>query len=410
MKSKSLTIAVTALALLLSGCSFNNNSNTISSSTTDLEFVNKINEVDDIYGFASMSATSLLTQVGSTNTQLSTSPLALMSYSEITDADIEKINGYLNMFEGLLSDDGVLSTTVTESDLEGYAYKMVVATKSLLGEVETYTMYYNEVIISDVTDDTSGSGDEIISESSSSTDITSDSTDAPDPLDEDVKVIREFDREKDDEDEVSTKLEGIMIINDVQYEVIGRKEVEQKEDEVEVKTSFISRIDQKNYVKVTQKLEEEDGETQQKFSYEVVENGIRVSTSEVKVKQENENTKIELKIFENDQYSKYEFKQVEENGAKMIMIKVQDNDISLDIKVYVVVDEVTGETTYSYKLKDGKEFHKDRHHEDDEDDDDEKEDKDEEDEIEDDEVEDDEVEDDEVEDESIDSINNSAVV
>ncbi|HAQ56184.1 MAG TPA: hypothetical protein DCR44_02100 [Acholeplasmatales bacterium] len=107
----------------------------------------------EIYGFQMVSATSLLSQITATDLALTvkfgdhdttTAPIQ-ESETLITD-QIEKITDYLNTMEVMLAEDDETVYEVTPSDVDGYQWKLTFTTVDLLGNVLTYTIYYNEVL------------------------------------------------------------------------------------------------------------------------------------------------------------------------------------------------------------------------------------------------------------------------
>jgi len=210
--------------------------------------------------------------------------------------------------------------------------KMVISTKDLNLNVHTYVLYYNEVALAD-------------------TELA------------DTEVVEEDeDNKPEEQDEIETSLEGIMVVGENEYTVSGKKEIENDE----LKVQFTSKIDDNNWVKVTQKTENEES----KFEYTISENAV-VSKTKMKFEEEDNETKLKLQLEQGEINSEYEFKMEEEDGKKIIKIEIQNDTTNLEAKVYVVVDPVTGETTYEYKIKDSKKSFKRNRGIDDDDDDEE---------------------------------------
>jgi hypothetical protein len=339
MKIKTLTFIFILFiaAFVVSGCTSSQNNPAAEA------FV--FEKTEDVYAFSAVSTTSLLQENLVSNTGiLSFGPtvrprVSLMSETTDTPAvegEIDELNRYLNMMEKFLGNNNGLTVENVVSDLSAYSTKLIYTTKDLLGNDVSYTIYYNEVA------DT----------------VTND----------------------EDNEHTTTTLTGLMIINGTEYALEGRKEFEDDEQKV----TMISKVDNDNYVKVTNKTENNE----QKFQYEVKVNGVITNRTEVKVETEDDEIKTVLKFIEGDAKGEYSFKQETEDGVQIIKIKYEIKNAqgseSGEIKIFVTVDETTGETSYEYRVKDDKENeeHKYEHERHEDDDEDEEEDKDSEDETE----------------------------
>jgi hypothetical protein len=262
----------------------------------------------EVFGFAAISTSSILENSavqplsqGSGVTELDT---------KMNSMTLEEIQPYLEMFEELLTQNQGLTVVETVSEDPLYTTKVEFTVSNLLGEPVVYTMFYNQTLKND---------DAIIDETEA------DETD-----------------DLDDEDELEYIIEGILFIDGAEYQVYGKKELEDGEE----KLTFKSMIDENNYVE--SKYKTEDGET--KFYITIVQNGILVSESKIKIESEDNETKIVLEYNAGLNESKYSFKLENEDGVNLLMIKYEVlTDGSLEtgkIKVEVVVDELTGVTSY----------------------------------------------------------------
>jgi hypothetical protein len=371
MKNKILVLSSIAISLMLAGCNnsvISSNKQSEQSEQNDNDkFVDELSTTDDVYGYSALSSTMLLSQLSTANS----AALAMSGPKQVSEEDVEKINGYLNLFEGLLNDDGLLSSVVTKSDKEGYEYKLTISIKNLLQEVETYVMYYNETIITEVeidngeptnpesdtsVDSTISSSETISSDDSLIVDENATLEDFIEKIENKFKEVRPFDRQYDSFNEVSTKIDGIMIIDDVEYAIVGGKILVEVDGHKSVRTNFISKIDNKNYVRVIQK----EVDNKQRFEYRVVKDGKVASKSEVQIKKNETKTQIELVLYENDAFTRYTFKKVTEEDVDIIFINIIENFNTTSIKVFIRVDETTGETSYVYFLKEGLKINKAR--------------------------------------------------
>jgi hypothetical protein len=262
----------------------------------------------EVFGFAAISTSSILEN---------SSVQPLSQGSGVTELDtkmnsmtLEEIQPYLEMFEELLTQNQGLTVVETVSEDPLYTTKVEFTVSNLLGEPVVYTMFYNQTLKND---------DAIIDETE---------VDETDNL--------------DDEDESEYIIEGILFIDGAEYQVYGKKEMEDGEE----KLTFKSMIDENNYVE--SKYKTEDGET--KFYITVVQNGILVSESKIKIESEDNETKIVLEYNAGLNESKYSFKLENEDGVNLLMIKYEVlSDGTLEtgkIKVEVLVDELTGVTSY----------------------------------------------------------------
>lgn len=342
MKKKNFALSILVSLLILGGCS------TLNSSDVDTEkkseYVTEINDVDDVYGFSALTSASLLSQFDM-SAETNASKAMNLAWNEVGEEEIEKINYYVNLFESLLSDEGVLSSNISNSDIEEFDYMMIISTKSLLGETQSYVLYYNEVII-DVEDE--------IEEDITDEEEVGNEVESVDEIVENyhskVKEVRHLDRIRDKIDEVSTLIEGIMIVGEEHYEIKGVRIAH----ETFTKTSFISFIDRFNYVRVSH-MSNEDKEN---FKYRIVKDGKIESISDINVKNVESKTEIKLRLYENGSYDDYSFKKIEEEGKQLIKIRIIKDRNVIDIKVFIITDEETGETLYRYHFFDGQEFFK----------------------------------------------------
>lgn len=318
MKKIILTAVFGLTLLLFVGCT--------PKATTNPVFEN----TKDVYGFEAISSLSLLSNVTTSQTEQKLTNTAYSNYlklsaNDVTEEEIDEINHYLELVEQMLSDDKPLDVVTEISDREGFEHKMVINTKDLSLNTYTYVLYYNET-----------------------------------PLNE-LEYEEDKDIDEEDKEEIESSLEGILIVDDQEYTVFGKKEIEDDEMEVE----FTSKIDDKNWVKVKQEIE--DGESE--FRYTISVDGV-ISKTSIKVETDDNETKVKLTFVEGKMVSKFQFKEQIEDGKRIIKIKSLDENKSINIKVYITTDPETGEVTYEYKyVETGESYFKGRNHEDNDEDD-----------------------------------------
>jgi len=285
-------LTMITLITTVSACSAYTNNESLSFDTNE-----------DVISFQALTASSL---IANENLSLSTGGLSgqLLSneqnegddpITETTeDPTVDQIEPYIELVEQLLGSNNGLSVTTETSDLEAYETKMTFQTSTLNNGSESYTIYYNMTL-------------------------------------------------KDEEDDESEYvLDGIMLLNDVEYIVSGKREVEDDEEKIE----FIAKLDEFNYVESEYKVEEDEN----KFDIQVVSNGILISHTNIKIEEEDNETKIELEFIDGSNSGAYEFKYELEDGENTLKIEyetmIDGVESRGEIKVLVMNDEVTGETYY----------------------------------------------------------------
>ena len=252
----------------------------------------------EVFSFAAVSTSSLLSD--SQIEPLSSSHATAKMSSSVTIQTLEEIQPYLEMFEKLLTQNNGLSVTESVSENPLYETKMEFVVSDLFGDPITYVMYYNETLVTDDEDD------------------------------------------EQEIDEIKYTLEGLLLVGATEYQITGKKEIEDGEE----KLTFKSQIDENNYVE--SKYKTEDDET--KFYITVVENGVIVSESRIKIEMEDDETKFVLEYNAGLDESKYSFKLETEDGINVLKIKYEITTDGITeegkMKVQVIIDEVTLETSY----------------------------------------------------------------
>ena len=259
-------------------------------------------EAKDVYALSALSGAKLLSmeQTNGVNTllakDLSQVP-ATARPSVVTDGDVDGIKDCLAMFGSFVEGNGFTKTiaenTSTEQVLAEYKYVM---TLTLAGE-EKYLLYYTETA---------------------------------------TETKTEIDDEE--ETEISTTFKGLLRINEQEYLVNGKKEIEiegnEKEETFEITTQ--TRENPLDYVVITHSTEEEGNEKETSYEYEVYENGKKVSEKEISF--EEENGKLELKIEVENKTAKTEteYKIISENDK--LFVKYELNDVKGRISITETVN------------------------------------------------------------------------
>jgi len=248
----------------------------------------------DLVTFSALSSANILSNTESVNLSLESSSSSLMKLSStVDDIDMDKVNSYLQMMENMLVDDGPILISESVSDKEGYAKKLVFESKDLSGNKETYILYFNETVL----------------------------------------------KEKDDDDlfelEEEFKLIGLAIIDGVEYKMTGSKEIEEDEEELELKIT----LDESNYVIIEQETETNESE----YSYVVVKNGKKVLSMSFELEDGIE----EIVIRSKESGSTEIYKFYKSKGE--IVIKHIKNGLEVKIVVKSYQDS-NNETIYEYKV------------------------------------------------------------
>lgn len=287
---------------------------------------------EDVISFQALAASSL---INNQNLSLSTPGITgqLLSNTQNEGDDgiteptenpvVDNIEPYLELIEQLLGSTNGLNVTVETSDLEAYETMMVFETSTLNGGTQSYVIYYNMTL------------------------------------------------EEEDDDESEFILEGIMLLNGIEYVLYGERELEDDEEKIE----FIAKLDEFNYVESEYKVEDDED----KFEITVVSNGVLISETQIKIESEDNETKIELEFLDADNYGSYEFKFETEDGENILKIEfdsmIDGVESKGEMRVLVTIDELTGETYYQVYVKpedaDEYEDHIDRDMDDEDDDEDE---------------------------------------
>lgn len=303
MKKKiSVIFIVTILALTLTfvfvGCEnmINNNNNNNSTSAQSSELI-------------AVSATSSALILD--NMQSSTSGIALgrdddsLKGKPLTDEEIEEVKAQLSVLENYIGDN---APSVTQSTLSSgdayfgeYEYKMVVVTKDMHGNDYEYTLYFNQEKIGEKTE-------------------YDDDDDKLSTGNQEFEFAEEF------------KLTGIVVSGENTYELSGIKENKEEFDDGQKETESTYKMtikkSQDEYVVFEQSLEEEDGETEQKYEYKIYSQGKLVKEFSIEFEKEFGEQEVEMKSIENGQIFQVSYESEVINGKERIKAEVlKDNKI-----------------------------------------------------------------------------------
>lgn len=237
----------------------------------------KVN-ANDVYALSALTGAEYLgqTESGATGAAETTRP------GVITDADVSGIKDCLNMFDDVISGGGITQTVEKNEDVEGlYKDYPFVMTVTVGNTGITAKMYYKEV--NTITETEIDDGEE--------------------------------------ETEVSTTLSGVMVFDDKEFEVRGKKEIETEGNEKETSIEFTTKSNANplNYVKIKQSVEVENGAQEVEYEYEIYENGEKVREFKLEIEDAPEET--EYKIIKGDVDGKFKIKY--EKGKEKGFITVE---------------------------------------------------------------------------------------
>ena len=297
-----------SIPLLLSGCG-KSNTKALSS--------------DEIYGFGAVSTVKLL---GS-----ETTAAALKSLSEVAATEtqaqsgvkgqIDKFNEYFVALDSFLGKDVVSTTSETNQDTAfDYETKLTIRGKDFDGNDTQYVMYYTETQRNQVVD----------------------------------------------EDEVETlySLTGVMVIDDVQYNLEGQRTEEQERDENESEIKIVAyQNDRANRIEMEQEHSVETGEVETEYVYSVyINNQLKESTSvefEVENKHNKQETGYEIEFISGTKRGKYSIERETKNNVTEI--EVEYNVDGEKGKFVIREIENQGQKYYEYTFSDGTKETYERH-------------------------------------------------
>lgn len=260
----------------------------------------KVN-ANDVYALSALTGAEYLgqTESGATGAAETTRP------GVITDADVSGIKDCLNMFDDVISGGGITQTVEKNEDVEGlYKDYPFVMTVTVGNTGITAKMYYKEV--NTITETEIDDGEE--------------------------------------ETEVSTTLSGVMVFDDKEFEVRGKKEIETEGNEKEISIEFTTKSNANplNYVKIKQSVEVENGAQEVEYEYEIYENGEKVREFKLEVEDENGKTEVTFKMEIENAPEETEYKIIKGDVDGKFKIKYEKGKE----KGFITVEAVEG----GYKL------------------------------------------------------------
>jgi hypothetical protein len=297
MKKLFLSLTFILAVTLLAGC-------TLFKGTTSLSL---FETKEDVYAFSAVSAMSALSQMDNFTTVSNDSMFMNLNVNQEeleVLKDIEDLEPYLKLVETFMGQDNGFTTELTESPLEDYETLLIITIVDITGERLTYELHYNETI-----------------------------TDQ-------------------DEDEVESTLEGVLIYDGQTFIFTGEREVEEGEEAFEM-TAY---LDENNYVFIEYSREIDEDETEIEFLFELYKDGTLVKSTEIEFELEEDEVEMTLYFMENGRESEYKF-EIETDGNETeyeIDYKITEDGNLVEegtIEITITFDSASGTYIISYEIK-----------------------------------------------------------
>ena len=285
---------------------------------------------EEIYGFSAASAGMLISAMNdgsaanlATSAADATAPDATAPDTGVTepvtpvvDPVTEELDGYMALVESLLSDGGFTVTTEA-SDRADYDVKSVITYRDMHGNTLGYTMYYNETLIPDFDDDD----------------------------DDDDDWEDRFEQEEE------YAIEGIMIIDGIEYRIHGERSTETEPGESEDETEFIVYLSDTRRMVVEQSVESEQGELEREYNYIVYEGRNVIERSTFEYENEMGEIEIEMTHYKDGVSTVFFFDRELVRGEEVIRIRVGSAQ-STEGYIVRLTENADGSVSYTYEKLD----------------------------------------------------------
>ena len=220
---------------------------------------------------------------------------------ETTVSAFPELDGYMGLVDSFLNGSGY-SVEVTDSDRAEYDEMMKISYIGLNGSTK-YEMHYNKMLIPDFDDD---------------------------------------DRWEEEEEE-EYAIEGILVVDGLEYPVQGVREIERERGEYESETEFRVMLEDGRSVWVEQSESSEKDEHELEYSYLIRENGRVVERSSFSFEEEKGETELEMITEKNGSREMFSFEKETYRGREYIFLRVGGGR---ETKSYRVVSDGSGGYTY----------------------------------------------------------------
>ena len=220
---------------------------------------------------------------------------------ETTVSAFPELDGYMGLVDSFLNGSGY-SVEVTNSDRAEYDEMMKISYSGLNGSTK-YEMHYNKMLIPDFDDD---------------------------------------DRWEEEEEE-EYAIEGVLVIDGMEYPIQGVREIERERGEYESETQFRVTLENGRSVWVEQSESSEKDEHELEYSYLIRENGRVVERSSFSFEEEKGETELEMIAERNGKRESFSFEKETYRGREYIFLRVGSGR---EGKSYLVVSDGNGGYTY----------------------------------------------------------------
>lgn len=283
----------------------------------------KFNQITNSESFYCYGAASIGTVISSSTTPATVTNVSAKTQNidatHPTDEQMQSINKYMSLAESLLAEGDINHEHLTP--IEGYEDGMLISYQDFLGNVVSYEMYINKT---------------------------------------------PYDKVGDDEQEFS--IDGILIVDGVNYPVQGRFNEDAEQGETETELYFRAYLSETDYIEVTRKAENEveGGQTENEleYIYTLYSQGNVKERTLVKYEQEGTELDLVITIEANGDQETLVFQTDDDSAQKYMKVSGKINGQDVAFSVYVQ------DGKYHYVFDDGTSVDLDRNQCDDDDDDD----------------------------------------
>ena len=150
------------------------------------------------------------------------------------------------------------------------------------------------------------------------------------------------DKVVDDDDEIETTLNGVIVYGTEKYTVSGEKEIDSQDSEIEIVFTTKSIDNPTDYIIVEQEIERNEIS----YEYTIIENGREVSKKEVEYETDrNGRFKVEFEIEVNGVEKEVEVTAIDDNSFRV----EYEQDGMQDLEMTVTKDSTGAGFMFSYK-------------------------------------------------------------
>ncbi|WP_052591358.1 hypothetical protein [Paracholeplasma brassicae] len=295
--------------------------------------------------FSTYLGTSFL--AAGTNQTVSTKEVRLRSFTQsdtlTLESELDEVNEYFDKLKVFMDQgvDNVLNVSEVPSTREGYDFEVTYNIDGL-----TYTIYYSMVTEEVLPEEavTTDETDPVVEENDDDALVEEDDDDDIDEIDDDAVVEEDDDDDIDEiDDEQFFEINGLIVIDGVEFILEGAREIEDDEVKTWFKTQDFNRSG--DYVHVISKVEDDE----QKFDIRTSVNGVETRTR-IKFEQDDEETEVDLRVENGETESRYKFKKETEDGVTFYKFQYEIGNVKGQVKVFETTDEL-GNVTYTYKVQ-----------------------------------------------------------